>query len=334
MNCLVTGGGGFLGFAIVKQLLAAGHTVRTLQRGRYPQLDALDVESIQADLADTRALSVAAQDIDTVFHVAAKPGVWGSYKDFHAPNVVGTENVLAACRAAHVPRLVFTSSPSVVFDGHDENQINETAAYPKSYLAHYPRTKAQAEQLVLAANSATLATIALRPHLIWGPGDPNLVPRILARARAGRLCLIGHRQNLVDSTFIDNAAQAHLLAADRLFPSAACAGKPYFISNAEPLPMADLIGRILNAAGFDTTIPAINATLAYAAGAMLEFTYKLLRIKHEPVLTRFVVRQLSTAHWFDLSAARRDLHYEPLVSVGEGMRRLAASLREAKEPHS
>jgi 2-alkyl-3-oxoalkanoate reductase len=327
MNCLVTGGGGFLGLAIVKQLLAQNHTVRTFQRQRYAALDALGVESIHGDLADAAAFTAAAKGIDLIFHVAAKPGVWGTYADFHTPNVVGTQNVLAACRAARVPRLIFTSSPSVVFNGADENQITESAPYLKRYLAHYPKTKAIAEQLVLAANSPDLATIALRPHLIWGPGDPHLVPRILARARRGRLSLIGDGKNRVDSTYIDNAAHAHLLAAVHLAPSAPCAGNAYFISNGQPLPMADLIRRILAAADLPTVLPTVNSHLAYAAGAAMELGYTILRLKHEPLLTRFVVRQLSTAHWFDLSAARRDLKYEPLISIDEGMRRLARSLR-------
>ena len=328
MNCLVTGGGGFLGLAIVKQLLAKNHSVRTYQRNLYPALTALNVEQIQADLSDVSALTAATKNIDLLFHVAAKPGVWGSYADFHTPNVVGTQNVLAACRSAGVPRLIFTSSPSVVFNGRDENQITESAPYPKRYLAHYPKTKAIAEQLVLAANSPNLSTIALRPHLIWGPGDPHLVPRILARARSGRLSMIGKRNNLVDSTYIDNAAHAHLLAAQHLAPSAPCAGKAYFISNGEPLPMAELIRRILAAAQLATVMPSINPHLAYAAGTAMELTHKLFRLKHEPLLTRFVARQLSTAHWFDLTAARRDLNYQPLITIDEGMRRLTQSLRD------
>ncbi|HUO09668.1 MAG TPA: NAD-dependent epimerase/dehydratase family protein [Phycisphaerae bacterium] len=328
MNCLVTGGGGFLGLAVVKQLCSRGHTVRTFQRGKYAELDALGVESIQGDITDAAAIAAAAKGVDTVFHVAAKPGVWGTYADFHSPNVIGTQNVLSACRSNSIPRLIFTSSPSVVFGGNNENGITESAPYARRYLAHYPKTKAIAEQLVLAANSVELATIALRPHLIWGPNDPHLVPRILERARIGRLSMIGNRKNLVDSTYIDNAANAHLLAADRLAPGSPISGKAYFISNGEPLPMADLIRRILSAAGIEPVIPTLNSHLAYAAGTAMELTHKLLRLKHEPLLTRFVARQLSTAHWFDISAAKRDLGYEPQVTIEEGMQRLAKSLRE------
>ncbi len=192
------------------------------------------------------------------------------------------------------------------------------------------------EKLVLAANSAKgggLATVALRPHLIWGPGDPHLVPRILGRARIGRLSMIGNRENLFDSTYIDNAAHAHVLAVDHLAAGAPCAGKAYFISNGEPLPMADLIRRILAAAGLAPVVPTINSHLAYATGTAMELAHKVLRLKHEPLLTRFVARQLSTAHWFDLTAARRDLSYAPLVTIDEGMRRLAESLRTPPPPH-
>ncbi len=327
MKCLVTGGGGFLGEALVKMLVERRERVRTFQRAKYAGLEAMGVECVQGDIANGKAVKGAVDGMDIVFHVAAKAGVWGRYKDFHTPNVVGTENVIAACKSAGVPRLVFTSSPSVVFDGTDENEITESAPYPKKYLAHYPKTKAIAEKMVLEANSGELATVALRPHLIWGPGDPHLVPRILARARSGRLSMIGKRKNLVDSTYIDNAATAHIRGAEHLSATAPCAGKAYFISNGEPVPMAELIRRILAAAGLDPVIPSIHPSIAYAAGTAMELTHKILRWKHEPMLTRFVARQLSTAHWFDLTAAKRDLGYEPLITLDEGMRRLSIALR-------
>ena len=254
MKCLVTGGGGFLGSAVVKQLVERGDTVRTFQRGDYPELAGLGVEGVRGDLSDAEALCRAAAGLDAVFHVAANPGVWGPYKDFHVPNVVGTQNVISACKVANVPRLIFTSSPSVVFDGSDESNITRSRApiHEAFIFAHYPKTKAMAEKLVMAASSETLATISLRPHLIWGPGDPHLVPRILARARSGRLSMIGKRKNLVDSTYIDNAALAHVLAADRLASNASCAGKVDFISNGETDRHGEFNStRILAAAGLD-----------------------------------------------------------------------------------
>ncbi len=330
MKALVTGGGGFLGSAIVRRLIARGDTVKTFQRGHYPELENLGVECIRGDLADGISLKAAVRDIDVVFHVAAKAGVWGRYHEYDMVNVLGTERVIGAAFGSGVTRFVFTSSPSVVFQGSDENGITESAPYPEKYLTHYPHTKAEAEKYVLAANSPAFATIALRPHLLWGPGDPHLVPRVIARAKAGRLRIVGTGQNLVDSTYIDNAADAHILAADKLFPGATCAGKAYFLSNGQPLPMADLLNRILAAAGMPPVTKRISARNAYTLGATLESAYRLFAIKSEPPMTRFIARQLATAHWFKLDAIKRDLGYHPTVSIDEGMRRLAASLENSR----
>ena len=328
MNALVTGGGGFLGSAIVRLLLARGDRVRSLSRGFHHALHALGVYQCRGDVADDFEVNRAVRGCDIVFHVAAKAGVWGRYDDYHRTNVVGTDNVLDACRVWGIRRLVYTSSPSVVFDGRDMEGANESAPYPTHYDAYYPQTKALAERRVLAANGPELATIALRPHLIWGPGDNQLVPRILARAR--RLRRIGTANKLIDSIYIDNAAAAHLLAADRLTPGAPCAGRAYFLSNGEPLPLWDLVNRILAAADLPPVTKTIPAGVAYAVGWFLEMVYGLLHIRREPPLTRFVARELTTAHWFDLSAARNDLGYRPLVSIDEGLRRLAEALRQGR----
>jgi nucleoside-diphosphate-sugar epimerase len=327
MNALVTGGGGFLGSAIVRLLVARGDQVRSLSRQRYPALDALGVEQMQGDIADTDAVGTACAGCDIVFHVAAKAGLAGRYSSYYQANVVGTENVLAACRQHGISRLVYTSSPSVVFDGRDMEGVDESVPYPSRHEAAYPATKAQAERLVLAANRPALATVALRPHLIWGPGDNHLIPRILARGRAGKLRRIGRAAKLVDSVYIDNAAEAHQLAGDRLQPGSAVAGKVYFISNGEPLPTWELINRILAAGGLPPVTRSVPSALAYSAGALLEKVYGMLWPDAEPPMTRFLARELATAHWFDLSAARRDLGYEPRVSIEEGLRRLAAELR-------
>ena len=326
MKALVTGGGGFLGSAIVRRLIARGDTVRTFQRGYYPELEKLGVECIRGDLNDRVALRKADGGVDVIFHVAAKAGVWGNERGYVYPNYYATSFIAEFAFELGIKRLIYTSSPSVVFNGTDENGIDESTPYPAKCLANYPKTKSMAENYILAVNSPAFATIALRPHLIWGPGDPHLVPRIIARAKAGRLRIVGNGQNLVDSTYIDNAADAHLLAADRLFPGAPCAGKAYFLSNGEPLPIADLINRILAAAGMPSITCHISAKKAYALGAFLEGTYKLLGKKSEPPMTRFVARQLSTAHWFNLDAIKRDLGYHPTVSIDEGMRRLTVSL--------
>ena len=324
MKALVTGGGGFLGGAIVRKLLERGVDVRSFSRSDYPGLRAMGVEVVRGDLADAGAVGRAAEGVDVVFHVAAKAGVWGRLRAYHATNVVGTENVVRACRDRGVSKLVYTSTPSVTFVGDDQEGIDESAPYAKRFLCAYPRTKADAEQHVLASSDGVLLTCALRPHLIWGPGDPHFVPRIIERARANGLRMLSDK--LVDSTYVDNAADAHVQAADRLEPSSTVAGKAYFISQGEPLPISDLINRILAAAGLPPVHRRVSPGFAYAAGAVFEFLYGLLS-ETEPPMTRFVARQLATAHWFDLTAARRDLGYDPAVSIDAGMKTLAESLR-------
>lgn len=331
MKALVTGGGGFLGGAIVRRLRARGAAVRSFSRGDYPELAKIGVEQTRGDLgSDKDALFKAAEGCDAVFHVAAKAGVSGSYDEYHRANVLGTEHVLAACRAHKIAKLIFTSSPSVTFDGTDQEGVDERAPYPadERFLADYPRTKALAEKMVLSANGADMATVALRPHLIWGPGDTNLVPRILSRANSGKLRLIENGGKKVDTTYIDNAALAHLLAADKLGPGAACAGKAYFISNGEPATMDEIVNGILAAAGLPPVTKKISPHAAYAAGTLMEGWYGIFKRGEEPPLTRFIAKQLATAHWFDLSAARRDLGYTPEVSIQEGLRRLAEHLRK------
>ncbi|MGE3164973.1 MAG: NAD-dependent epimerase/dehydratase family protein [Planctomycetota bacterium] len=318
---LVTGGGGFLGSHVVRALLAAGLAVRSFSRGHYPELVAAGVDAAQGDLADPRAVTDAAAGCDAVIHTAALAGIWGAANDYEQANVVGTENVLAACRTHGIEAMVYTSSPSVVFAGVDQENIDESAPYPSRFLGHYPRTKAAAEQRVLAANGPRLATVALRPHLIWGPRDSHLVPSVVARARSGALRLI-HPEKRVDCCYVDNAAAAHLLALDRLAVGSAIAGRAFFISQGEPIAIGEFVNRILAAAGLPPVARTIPAGVAYAVGAVLETAYGLLRIQREPRMTRFLARQLATAHWFDLTAAYRDLGYVPRVSIDEGMRRL------------
>ncbi len=324
MITLVTGGGGFLGMAIVRRLVKRGCQVRTLNRGAYPGLDELKVEQHRGDIADPAVVDRAAAGCDVVFHVAAKAGIWGTREQYVAANVTGTENVLDSCCRHRIVKLIYTSTPSVIHSGDDVEGQDESAPYGEQFDAPYPETKAIAEQQVLAANDGSLLTVALRPHLIWGPEDNHLVPRIVARQKAGTLRLIGDGSKLIDSVYIDNAADAHLLACDRLQPGAACAGRAYFITQGEPLPTAELINRILAAAGLPPVSKTISPEAAYAAGWMMQTVYGLLRIQSEPRMTCFLARQLSTAHWYDISAARRDLGYEPAVSIDEGLERLAA----------
>ncbi len=325
---LVTGGGGFLGSAIVRLLRLRGRPVRSLNRRRYAALDALGVEQFVGDVADATLVSRAVDGCSIVFHVAAKAGLWGAYPQYHRINVVGTENVLAACRTHQVRRLIYTSSPSVVFTGHDLEGADESVPYASHYDAAYPATKAIAEKLVLANNDASLATVALRPHLIWGPGDNNILPRIFARARARRLYRIGRRNPLIDLTYIDNAAHAHVLAAARLDPGAAICGRAYFIAQGQPVPLWDMVNRFLEVAHLPPVKRSVPRALAVAAGGVLEGCYSLLKLPGEPQMTRFLARELSTAHWYNLDAARRDLGYAPIVGIEEGLRRLAESLKQ------
>jgi 2-alkyl-3-oxoalkanoate reductase len=327
MKALVTGGGGFLGGAVVRLLQQRGEAVRSLTRSAYPWLDELGVEQSLGDLADPEAVERAVIGCDIVFHTAAKAGVWGRYSDFFNTNVTGTENVIAACKKHGIRKLVYTSTPSVVHGGGDIEGGNESLPYPTHFDAYYPATKATAEKAVLAANGPGFATVALRPHLIWGPSDPHLIPRLLTRARSGKLRRIGSRPVKVDATYIDNAADAHILAGDRLNAGSPVAGKVYFISNGEPVELWPFIDRILAAAGLPPLTRTVPAWQARLAGRVLEGLYWLFRLPGEPPMTRFVANQMSTAHWYDISAAKRDLGYEPKISVEEGLQRIAESLR-------
>jgi nucleoside-diphosphate-sugar epimerase len=327
MKALVTGGGGFLGGAVVRLLQHRGDAVRSLTRSAYPWLDELGVEQSLGDLADPGAVDRAVAGCDIVFHTAAKAGVWGRYSDYLNTNVIGTENVIAGCKKHGVRKLVYTSTPSVVHGGGDIENGNESIRYPRHYDAYYPATKAAAEKAVLAANSPELSTVALRPHLIWGPSDPHLIPRILTRARSGKLRRIGSRPVKVDATYIDNAADAHIMAGDKLAVGSPVAGKVYFISNDEPVELWPFIDQILAAAGLPPLTRRVSAWKARTAGSVLEWTYWLFRLPGEPPMTRFVANQMSTSHWYDISAARRDLGYEPRVSMEEGLRRIEEGLR-------
>lgn len=313
---LVTGGGGFLGKAIVLRLQEMGHQVKSFARNDYPELRKAGVEHIQGDIQNLDQLIKATKNCHTVFHVAAKAGVWGDFDTYYKPNVLGTENVITACQKNNC-NLIYTSSPSTVFDGNDMPGIREDVPYPNSYHAHYPRTKAMAEQRVKQAVGSGLKAIILRPHLIWGPGDNHLVPRIIAKARSLRK--IGNGMNIIDAVYIDNARDAHILAAEKLASHPNLSGHIYFIAQDEPLYLWDLVNQILDAAGLPPITSSIPASWAKMLGYIFEFTYKLLKITREPPLTVFMAHELATDHWFDLSAAKQDLGYNPQVTTTEGL---------------
>jgi len=327
MRILVTGGGGFLGQEIVNQLLARGETVRSLGRAPQPALAARGVEVFQGDLADAGTVVKAAAGCDAVIHTAAKAGVWGTWAEYNRPNVLGTENVLAAVRQHGIQRLVYTSTPSVVFDGQSHAGADELQPIGQNFPCHYAYTKAIAEMKVLAAHDEKkLRVIALRPHLIWGAGDPHLVPRILARAH--RLRIIGDGTNRVDLTHVHHAAQAHLLALDALGkPGHLAGGRAFFISDGAPVVLWEWINDLLLKLGRPPVTRRMSAKGAYAIGAVLETLWRILPLSGEPPMTRFVATELAKDHWYSIAAARKDLGYAPAVDLTKEMNELITSLK-------
>lgn len=324
---LVTGGGGFLGYAISKLLSERGDSVSSFSRRFYSELEPFNVKQILGDISDKKAVENACEGKEIVFHTAAKPGVWGNYREYYRTNVEGTINVIEGCRRHDVSCLVHTSSPSVVFDGNNMEGVDESVPYSKVFHAHYPKTKAIAEQYVLKASMSGLKTIILRPHLIWGPRDNHLIPRIIKRAK--RLRIVGNGKNMVDTIYIDNAAYAHVLAADSLEKNNSLSGKIYFISQGKPVLLWEMINNILKTGGLPPVTRTIDPRIAALAGTFLELLYGLLDIKSEPPMTNFVAKELATSHWFDIRAAKRDLGYDPVISTEEGLRRLEEWLKNA-----
>jgi len=322
-NVLVTGGGGFLGRAVVRKLLEEGARVTSFSRQYYPELCHSRVAQVQGDLADKKAVIQAVSGVDTVFHVAAKAGIWGKRDDFFRANVTGTQHVIQACLDNGVKRLVHTSSPSVVFHGGDMEGVDESVPYPERYHAVYPETKAMAEQMVKKAGAGGLDTIILRPHLIWGPGDTHLVPQLIKRAKT--LKKIGSGKNRVDTIYVENAATAHILACKALARNPDLSGNIYFISQDQPVNLWQMVDNILACAGVPPVKGAVSARSAVAAGAVFECFFSLLKIEKEPPMTSFAARELSTSHWFDISRAKKDLGYRPEISIEEGLAMLAAS---------
>lgn len=329
-SILVTGGGGFLGAAIAWKLVERGDRVRSLARGHYPALDEMGVEQFRGDIGDERAVFEACRGMDAVIHTAALAAPWGDYDDFHRTNVTGTEHIIRACRDHGIGAMVHTSTPGVVIHGREIRGEDESLPYPRTFHSHYSSTKALAEMAVRDAVASGLPAVILRPHVIWGPGDNHLVPRIIARAK--RIVQIGDGENLVDTIYVDNAADAHLLAMDRLLEDPSLAGRVYFICQNEPVRLWRLVNMILEWAGFSAVKKRISLRTARAAAYFMEHAYRMLGLRGEPLLTRFVVDELGTSHWFDVSAARRDLGFVPAIPMEEGLRRTEKWVREVYGP--
>ena len=319
MRALVTGGGGFLGSRIVELLRQRGDDVVFLARGRYPEVEATGAKGLQIDLRDQQALASAVDGCDVVFHVAAKAGFWGSRTDYYRTNVDGTRHLLDAMRQAGCSKLVYTSTPSVL--GYDRDVENGGVDLPHAarHESYYPETKSIAERIVTAANGEQIATVALRPHLVFGPKDQLFLPRVISRARQGALPRIGDGTNRVDLTYVDNAAHAHLDACTALTgPDAPCAGKAYFVSNDEPVLLWDWFGQLFDALDVPRPRRAVSRRVARLIGGAMEAAHTLLPLRGEPRLTRFLVNGLARSHWYDMGPASRDLGYSVRVPMDVG----------------
>ncbi|MDH5637617.1 MAG: NAD-dependent epimerase/dehydratase family protein [Nitrospinota bacterium] len=333
MKALVTGGRGFLGRYIIEKLLEKKWSVSSLSRLPDPELLKLGVPTITASVTDKAALVAACAGMDVVFHVAAKVGMGGPWSEFYKTNVIGTQNVIKACLHNGVTRLVYTSSPSVVFDGNDHDLLDESTPYPTKYLAHYPETKAMAEREVLRANGRDgLLTCSLRPHLVWGPRDTNLIPRLIDRAKKGKVKIIGDGNNVVSNVYVENAADAHLLAAEKLAAGSPASGSPvagstYFIAQPEPVKLWDWINEILEGLDLPRVTRKVPFGVAYTAGGAMELVYRALGLRSEPMMTRFLAQQLARNHHYSIEKARRELGWEPAIGHKEGMARLIADFK-------
>lgn len=329
MKILVTGGGGFVGRYVARRMRRAGHEVTALGRSRYPFLEEEGFSTLKQDICDRLGMIKTLAGFDEVHHVASMTGISVIREPFYRINVEGTRNVIEACRANGIKKLIYTSSPSVVFAGDSHGLSDESAPYPQKFLSHYPETKAIAEREVLQANEpGGLRTVSLRPHLVWGPEDTNLIPRILDRARAGRLFIVGDGSNRADVTYVENVAQAHQLASEKLIEGSPVCGKAYFITNDEPVHVWNFINRIVTGVGMQPVTRKMSYRFAYAAGAMMELMYRLLRVKKEPLMSRFLAGQLAASHCYSVEAAKRDLGYRPEVSVEQGLEMLIEELKK------
>jgi nucleoside-diphosphate-sugar epimerase len=324
VNILVTGAGGFLGLYITKMLLSRGYAVTNFSRSNHPELDKLGVKTILGDVANLEDVKVALKGQDAVFHVASKIGMWGKWSDFERINIGGVKNIIKCCKEYKIQRLVYTSTPSVAFGKKELCGVDESTPIPRHHLNFYAKSKAIAEKLILKANdSKDLCSVALRPHLIFGPGDTNLIPTVVKSAKSGRLQIVGDGKNLVDVIFVENAADAHLKAFDALTTGAKVCGKAYFLGQEQPVVLWDFINEILKRSGVNEIERCISVKSAYAVGALLESSYALLgKRDQDPPMTRFLALQLGKSHYFSHANAKRDFGYQVKVSTQEGVDRL------------
>lgn len=319
---LVIGGGGFLGSAIVRQLIDKGCTVTVAGRHRYAHIERWGADCRAGDISDRAFCETLFSNVDTVFHTAAKAGIWGAWKEYKKSNVDGTVNIVDGCRKHGVPVLVYTSTPSVVFERRSIHNGDETLAYAQKFLCNYSRSKVAAERYVIENCDDKLRGCAIRPHLIWGPGDPHLIPRLIERGRSGQLKIVGSGSNLVDITYVDNAASAHILAAEKLHEGSGISGQAYFIGQEAPVQLWEWVNDLFQDLGIEKLDKKVSLTAAYLAGWLLELLHRLPGIKAEPRMTRFLALQLGRSHYFSHAKARQDLGYLPTISTDHGKDKL------------
>nr|BDT28225.1 NAD-dependent epimerase/dehydratase family protein [Bacteriovorax sp. HI3] len=319
---LVTGAGGFLGSYIVRDLKERGYEVYSFSRKKYKNLDDLGVIQRQGDLGNYDDVEAALEGIDAVIHTASQVGMWGRYDDFYKTNVTGTDNIIRACHKHHIKKCVYTSTPSVAFGEESLKGVDESIGYPERYLSIYAETKAIAEKKVLMANNGILSTVALRPHLIFGPGDLNLVPRVVEAARAGRLKIVGDGENLVDVTYVENASLAHVMALEKLEANSPIAGKAYFLGQG-PIKLWDFTNELLVRSKLPPITKKVPFRIAYTVGLMIEMGLKLVgKYDIHPPMTRFVALQLGKSHYYNHHNLEHDLGFKPKYSIEEGLDKL------------
>jgi nucleoside-diphosphate-sugar epimerase len=326
MKVLVTGGGGFLGCHLIELLQRRGVAVRAIGRHVQPVLQSRGVEFLVGDISFREDAEKAVRGVDAVFHVAGRANLDMNYQAYYNTNVIGTQNIVQACKRYAVSKLVFTSTPAVVFNGQDLSGGDESLPYQPHYHWYYTQTKAMAEQCVLENNSETLRTVALRPHLMLGEGDPHLMPRILRYAQKRKLRMVGEGRNRVDITFVGSAAHAHILAFDALETGKAC-GKAYFIGQERPVVLWELINHILEGVGLPVVDRRISFRKAYRLGALAEIGYKTFFRSRTPPMTRALAVALAKDHYFSHGRAEQDLGYAPLVTIEDGLEHLIEGLR-------
>jgi len=320
MKVLVTGAGGFLGTHIAKKLIEEGHEVVNLSRGTYKHLEEMGVKSFRGDLQEIDSIKPALEGIDAVIHTASKVAMWGKWDDFYKINVEGTQNLVKLCREKNINKIVYTSSPSVVFGDQSLEGVDESISYPDDSYSMYAKSKAIAEKWILEQADNKLKVVSLRPHLIYGPGDQNLFPRLIEAAKKGKLKRVGDGTNKVDVIYVENAALAHLNALEKLESNPSINGKAYFLGQENPVVLWDFIDQVLDMANAPRPKKQISFNKAFKIGNVIEKGLKLVGVYNvHPPMTRFVALQLSKSHWFDHSNATKDLDFTPQYSIQEGL---------------